>query len=209
MSYRVEAGREVRALVFVGFLTLLLASPASVFGQANALTIPQNLSDLVGQSHLVVQGWVHQVTVSPHPTLRNLMTVVVTVQVEDTFKGTASPTYTFRQAVIDRKDLQNKLDYRVGEHVVLFLIRPNAYGLSSPAGLAQGRFRILQSPQGNLVAVNKVGNIGLFRALPAEVQQDPTLKARTRSLLSKANPGPVDLQQLKAVVQVISTGRSQ
>jgi hypothetical protein len=132
------------------------------------------------------------------------MTVVVTIQVEDMFKGSAPATYAFRQAVIDRRDLQNKLDYRIGEHVVLFLIRPNTYGLSSPAGLDQGRFRILQSPQGNLVAVNRMGNVGLFRALPGDVQQDSSLKPRTKNLLAKANPGPVDLQQLKTIVQVIS-----
>jgi hypothetical protein len=205
MSNRVEAGRRGPALVHFALLALMMAAPVSVRGQVTALTLPQNLSELVSQSQLVVQGWVRQVIVASHPTLRNLMTVVVTVQVEDTFKGSAPATYTFRQAVIDRRDLQNKLDYSAGEHVVLFLIKPSTYGLSSPAGLDQGRFRISQNKRGKLVAVNRVGNIGLFRAMPAEIQQDSSLKSATRNLLSKANPGPMDLQQLKTIVRAIAS----
>lgn len=209
MFYRVEAVRKVRAFAYLLLVASLIQSPRLLSGQATALTLPQNLSELVGQSQLVVQGWVRQVAVAPHPTLRNLMTLVVTVQVEDTFKGSAPANYTFRQAVIDRRDLESKLDYRPGEHVVLFLIKPSTYGLSSPAGLEQGRFRISTTKQGKLVAINRVGNAGLFRGIPEEVQQDSSLKPSTRSLLSKPNPGPIDLQQLKTIVQKIASKGAQ
>jgi hypothetical protein len=199
----VEASRKVR-LLSVAFSLLIIAVPP-VLAQTHALTLPQDLSDLVAQSHVVVQGWITQVTLAPDHNLRNLMTVAVTVQVEDTFKGTSSGSYTFRQAVIDRGDQQQKLGYQPGVHVVLFLIKPNSYGLSSPAGMEQGVFRISRGPRGTLVAANSMGNAGLFRGLSSQVQQNSSLTAQARSLLSRPSPGPIDLQQLKTIVRAISS----
>jgi hypothetical protein len=42
------------------------------------------------------KGRVTSVTLAPHPHLNNLLTVVVTLQAEDTVKGTNTPSYTFR-----------------------------------------------------------------------------------------------------------------
>lgn len=204
MFHRVKASRIGDLLTLVISIVLLAHAPVAL-AQMRALTLPQNIADLANQSQIVVRGWITQVTLQPHPTLRNLITVAVTVQVEDTFKGSASHTYTFYQAVIDKKDQQNMLGYRQGEHVVLFLIKPNAYRLSSPAGLEQGKFHIAPGRQGTLVATNGVGNVGLFSRIPGHVAQSSRLDAPTKSLLAKPSPGPIDVQRLKNIVRVITS----
>src|SRR6266852_3403584 len=143
---------------------LLFSLPA--FAQ-RALTLPRSLDHLVDESQTVVQGWVTGVTLQPHEQLTNLMTVVVSLQVEESLKGNAAGTYTFSQAVIDKRDLQQKMGYRVGQHLLLILIKPSDYGLRSPAGLEQGRFRIDSDRQGTALATNGFGNAALFRGLGA------------------------------------------
>jgi len=78
--------------------------------------------------------------------------------VEDSLRGTPSTVYTFRQAVIDRRDQQQFLGYRAGQHLLLLLVRPSVYGLSSPAGMQQGRFALRTLPNKSLEAVNGFGN---------------------------------------------------
>jgi hypothetical protein len=205
MSHRATPNRGVRALLALAFPIALIVCTPLALAQMRALTLPQNIADLVNQSHVVLQGWVTEVKLQSHPTLRNLVMVAVTVQVEDTFKGPVSRSYTFHQAVIDPRDQQNKLGYRAGEHVVLFLIKPNSNGLSSPAGLEQGKFRIAPGPRGALVVSNGLGNVGLFSELPSRIGQDSRLSTPTRSLLAKPSPGPLDLQQLKNIVRTVAS----
>ena len=192
------------ALLTLAFSIALFAHMPMALAQMRALTLPQNITDLVNQSNLVVQGWVTEVKLQSHPTLRNLMMVSVTVQVEDIFKGAVSRNYTFHQAVVDPRDQQNRLGYRAGEHVVLFLIKPNSNGLSSPAGLEQGRFRVSQGPHSTLVASNGLGNVGLFSRVSSQIAQNSGLNTPTRSLLAKPSPGPLDVQQVKNIVRTIA-----
>ena len=203
MQHPIWCSGSSRNIVVLSLLLLMIASSSSA--QSSAITLPQNLSELVAQSPIVVQGWITQVALVPHATFKNLVTVAVTIQVESALKGTPAGTYTFRQAVIDIRDQERTMGYQAGQHVLLLLIQPNAYGLSSPAGLDQGRFRIVSGPRGNLVAVNGVGNAGLFRGLPSELQQNSAVTPRMRSLFSKSNPGPLDLSELKTVIRTIAS----
>src|SRR5690242_3022192 len=102
----------------------------SARAQSNALTLPRTLDQLVDESHVVIQGWVTRVTVQPHGSLRNLMTLSVTLQLEDSLKGNPPNLFTFTQAVLDRTDLQREMGYRPGQHLFLILIKPNSYGLA-------------------------------------------------------------------------------
>ena len=80
----------------------------------------------------------------------------------------AGRQFTFRVFVDDSLDEQASLGYRVGQQVLLFMTQPSQIGMSSPAGLEQGRFRIQQDGQGNRVAVNGMSNLGLFRNVRSE-----------------------------------------
>ena len=66
-----------------------------------------------------------------HPELTALNTVVVKLQVRETLKGQAGSTYTFRQYVWDIRDLKYAGGYQKGQDLLLMMIAPSEYGLSS------------------------------------------------------------------------------
>ena len=182
---------------------LVLAFPVSA--QDTALTLPRNLVQLVDESELIVQGHVTNVSLQRHEQLSNLMTVVVTLQVEDSLKGTPTTVYTFRQAVIDRRDQQQFLGYRPGQHVLLLLIRPSAYGLSSPAGMQQGRFALRTLPDKSLEAVNGFSNGGLFRGMETQLAaRGVQMQPEVRAMISQTKPGPAPLKELKSLIRSIA-----
>jgi hypothetical protein len=183
--------------------SLLLAVPASA--QSRAITLPRNLGELVTESQMVVQGRVTSVTLEPHEQLKNLMTVVVTLQVEETLKGENLKTLTFRQAVIDKRDQQQYLGYRTGQHVLLVLIKPSKFGLTSPAGMEQGRFLIEPQGAGKLSATNGFGNAGLFRGLNSQLQaKSIPVAPEVREMITKRGTGPVSLEHLKSLIRTIA-----
>jgi hypothetical protein len=185
-------------------LCFLLWATAA-FSQSEALTLPRNLAQLVDESAVVLQGRVTSVSLAPHPQLNNLLTVVVTLQVEDAVKGNNIPTYTFRQAVIDKRDQQQLLGYRIGQHLLLALIRPSAYGLSSPAGLQQGRFSISSDASGKLQATNGFGNTGLLRGIDSQLRASGTqVNPQVRAMLAESKPGPLPLNELKTLMRAVA-----
>jgi hypothetical protein len=81
----------------------------------------------------------------------------------------------------------------VGERVLTFMNKPSAKtGLSSPVGLAQGKFSINGSK-----AANSFNNVGLFDGV--QVVTRGLLRAPETSMLSK-NSGPVDVNVLQGLV---------
>ena len=186
---------------------LLVGPPPAAHAQRAAITLPRHLGQLVDQAATILRGYVLLARVEPHPELTNLYTVVVTLRVQETLKGSAEQTFTFRQYIWDIRDRYDTAGYRKGQHLLLLLNRPSEYGLSSPAGLEQGRFRILRDPQGNEVAVNAHGNAGLFRNLPAHLSQKGVqLSPRLSSLVAQQRAGPVSLDDLRELIrQLVGT----
>ncbi len=188
----------------------ILATGIPAPAQSSALTLPRNLAQLVDESQTVVQGWVTDVALQPSPQLRNLMTVVVTLRVEDSLKGDSVKSFTFSQAVIDRRDLRQRMGYRIGQHLLLILISPSAYGLTSPAGLEQGRFRIAAAADGKLLAANGLANSGLFRALDSQLKtRGLRVTPDLQSMIAKPGSGPVSLDQLKTLIRTIAAPTPQ
>lgn len=178
----------------------LLSSPASA--QRGAVVLPQNLGDLVDEAAVIVRGQVVSARVEPHPDLQGLPTVVVTLRVAETLKGTTEATFTFRQFVWDVRDRSESRDYRKGDHLLLLLIKPSPYGLSSPAGLEQGRFRIELDSTGRQVAVNGHGNAGLFRELAPRLNaKGVALSPRLAAMVAQASPGAVPLDDLRELIR--------
>jgi len=56
---------------------------------------------------------------------------------------------------------------KAGE-LLLFLNPVSTYGLTSPVGLDQGRFRVVSDDKGNRYALNGRGNLGLFAQVTAK-----------------------------------------
>jgi hypothetical protein len=147
--------------VFSLFSCLLFPAPAT-FGQHGALTAPADLDQLVQRAGTILRGHVVSATVEPHPQFSNLETVVVTFSIDRVLKGEAGASYVFRQFIWDYRDAADTAGYSKSGELLLFLNPVSSYGLTSPVGLDQGRFRILRDPKGKAIAVNGRANFGLF-----------------------------------------------
>ena len=191
--------------VLLLLVMLTLAAPA--WAQRGALTIPRNLDQLTDRSAVIVLGTVISAHVEQHPDFSGLDTVVVELRVKETLKGQAGGTFTFREYIWDIRDVSNAAGYRKGQDLLLLMIAPSEYGLSSPAGLEQGRFRILRDSTGREFAVNGHSNIQLFDGISAQLEkQGITLSPRSASLVQKHSKGPVELRDLTALIRELAQG---
>ncbi len=185
------------------FLALLLVSPLAA--QRGALTLPRSLDQLVDQAATIIRGHVVSARVERHPTLTNLHTIVVTLRVQQTLKGQAGQTFTFRQYIWDVRDRFDAAGYRKGQHLLLLMNPPTRYGLSSPAGLGQGRFRILRDAQGREYALNGHANAGLFRQMAPRLEKRglPLPPAMAR-MVTQHRAGPVQLDELQDLIRTLT-----
>jgi hypothetical protein len=186
-----------------------LAMPAAA--QRDARVLHRNLAELVGDSYTIVLGRVASVKAEPHPQFQNIQTVVVTLQVSEVWKGQAGSTFTFRAFVSDPLDFRGKLGYAGNQDALLKLTKPSDIGLSSPAGLEQGRFRVNTDAYGNRTVVNGLSNTGLFRNVQ---KTSPKLDAQlaalpARQLLTQHASGPITFDDFKTIVQTLVAGSQQ
>ena len=187
-------------LRYYALLLTALTASAPVFAQQSALTVPRNLEQLTDRAAVIVRGNVVSAHMEKHPELTNLDTVVVTLHVRETLKGQAGETFTFRQYVWDLRDRMNAVGYKKGQDVLLMMIEPSRYGLSSPAGMEQGRFRIERDGFGRECAVNSRNNLQLFDGVGALMAREGIVPSPTASsLLAKHRRGPIGLRELTAV----------
>lgn len=177
----------------------LAASPA--LAQRGAMTVPQNLDELTDRARDIVRGTVVSARVEKHPELTNLHTVVVTLRVGETLKGAAQDNYTFRQYIWDVRDRYDAAGYRKGQELLLLMNGPSRYGLASPVGLEQGRFRIQRDRSGRAVALNGAGNLRLFDRLQDATDKPAALTPQQASLVAKHRQGPVSLDALAGMIR--------
>lgn len=187
------------------FVLAACLAASTALAQRGAMTVPRDLGQLTDRATDIVRGTVISARVEKHPQLTNLDTVVVTLRVRETLKGTASATYTFRQYVWDVRDRYDAAGYRKGQDVLLLMIAASAYGLSSPAGMQQGRFRIERDGKGREVAVNGMNNARLFNGLQETAgKRGVALSAKQASLATKQRQGPVELAELEAMIRAFA-----
>lgn len=189
-------------------LLLFLVAPSMTDAQEGALVLHQNLADLVDESATIIHGHVLSARSEKHPQFENLNTVVVTVKVRTLLRGSAGSTFTFRQYVWDARPGNETAGYHKAQQVLLLLIKPSEYGLSSPAGQEQGRFRILRDRQGKEYAVNSLGNAGLFHNMQARLaSKGVRLAPHLSTLVRKHRSGAVALDQLESIIRALQGGR--
>ena len=189
-----------RALFPRFFLAVALISAAQA--QRGALTTPQSIAELSQEATLIVHGYVTSAKVEPHPQFQNLMTVLVTMKVEDTVKGSAQKTIQFRQYIWDMRDRLDAAQYAKSEELLLMLSPVSQYGLRSPVGLDQGRFRITRDAQGQAMAVNGRGNLRLFDAAEQKAQaRGIKLSPRVTTLVRGPAAGPVPVSDLEDAIR--------
>jgi hypothetical protein len=198
-----DAHRQRLCGAFAIAATLLLAAPA--FAQHGAMTVPRNLEQLTDRAADIVRGTVISAHVEKHPQFTNLDTVVVRLRVRETLKGDARGTFQFRQHIWDIRDRWDAAGYRKGQDVLLLMIAPSRYGLSSPAGMTQGRFRIERDRTGHELAVNGSGNLRLFDGIvEAANNKGVALTARQAALVAQHRGGPVELSELRGMIRAFA-----
>jgi hypothetical protein len=193
-------GNPRRAWLIVA--ACLLTTPA--LAQRGAITVPRNLEQLTQRASDIVRGTVVEARVEKHPELTNLNTIVVTLRVSETLKGDASGTFTFRQYIWDIRDSLDSAGYGKGQEVLLLMNAPTRYGLSSPAGMQQGRFHIERDSSGRKVAVNGMGNARLFDGLGDAVKRGVPLTSQQSSLVAKHRGGPIEVGELTAMIRAFA-----
>ncbi|HET8692743.1 MAG TPA: hypothetical protein VFM30_11470 [Steroidobacteraceae bacterium] len=181
----------------------LAATPA--LAQRGALTLPRNLSQLVEGSADIVRGTVTSARVEKHPQLPHLDTIVVTLRVDETIKGAPAKTYTFRQYIWDIRDREDRAGYFKGQSYLLLMNAPSRFGLTSPVGMDQGRFRLKRDAAGRQFAVNGRGNAELMRGVPESLaRRGATLTPAAGGLAQKHQRGPIATDDLVQLIREIA-----
>jgi hypothetical protein len=190
----------------IGVLTLIMA--ANCFGQRGALTVPQALDQMAQEAEVIFRGVVTSTKVEPHPRLANLMTVVVSMNISEMVKGSPRKSIVFRQYVWDLRDQLDAAQYRKGQELLLLLRPDSEYGLTSPAGLEQGRFRILRDAKGKATALNGRGNLGLFQSVEARAQaRGVALSPRVTAMVRSPQAGAVPLDDLVEAIRSLEVSK--
>ena len=196
------AAHQAVPFLSVPVFCLLLFLPSPAAAQQGALVVQRNLAELVDAAGTIVVGTIINARVQPHPDFEHIPTVLVTVQVEESLKGGASGVFVYRQAILDIREQFNTAGYKKGQQVLLLLPRPSQYGLSTPMGLGQGRFRLLQDRRGQRFAVNGFGNAGLFLEMRTQLRQRGIdLNPAEASLVDEHRRGAVALDDLKSLIR--------
>jgi hypothetical protein len=124
-------------------------------------------------------------------------------------KGPAQRDFTFRQYVWDLRGRMGEASYRKGDDLLLLMIEPSRYGLSSPAGMGQGRFLVTRDASGREFAVNGTGNARLFEGMrEAEPGKAAALSANSAHLLATHRQGPIEAAPLARLIrEIVDAGR--
>jgi hypothetical protein len=206
---RVAAERHRSLLPRLATLLCLLALAAPA--QAQLLYRRVGLAELSQRAGIIVQGRVIEARYEGHPDYPHVPTVLVTLQVERMLRGPAGERLSFRQHLFGPQGrMGKKRGYMPGQRLLLFLPEPSRYGLSSPLGGEQGRFRIQRDQQGNDLAENDLGNAGLFTDLAPQAEQAGVNLSPEQARLAEVKRGPVALETLVSLVkQFASVARTE
>jgi hypothetical protein len=189
------------------FLLLPFALALSAHAQRGALSVRQSLDTLTDHAETIVRGHVVSARVEPHPQYQNLQTLLVEMRVDAVLKGKAGKTFTYRQYIWDIPDKMDSAGYKKGQEMLLLLNPVSDIGLTSPAGMDQGKFHIARV-EGKATAVNATHNVGLFNGVQeAAARKGVTLSSRAKSMLQKRTAGPVPLEELEDTIRTLARAK--
>jgi hypothetical protein len=203
-SRLVRVGQSGRLGLYL-LLVFTFLFPSDSSAQHEARTLARGLDQLTEEADVIVHGYVKSTRLEPHPQLRNLNTIVVSLEVKDTYKGKSQKSLTFRQYVWDPDPQRELAEYGKHQEIVLFLGPVSEYGLTSPVGLEQGRFRVYADQKKQVVAANGRGNRGLFNSVVQRAKaQGVTLTPRTLQIAQKTPASPLLLSDLEDAIRTFA-----
>ena len=195
--------------------TRLLTAMLSLLAATISLTATTvrivNLSEMVQASDRVFHGRCVSAREMTHS--NGLPIVEYTFLVSNGIKGTVEgERVVFRQLQASRArgfGIAGLPVFRKGQDLVLFLAADSRIGLTSPTGLSQGVFSVLQDRRGKLAIVNSFKNQNLTHDLEPSRLYKMGLKHSQAELLRRQ--GPISLEALSEAVRTIDAyqrGRS-
>jgi hypothetical protein len=196
-----------RGAVFAAWIIAFLPLFASTtYAQTGARTFARSLDQLVDESAVIVRGHIVSARIEPHPQLHNLMTVVVSLSVTDVYKGQPQKSLVFRQYIWNVDSKRGVPEYRKGQELILLLRPVSEYGLTSPAGLEQGRFEVIARDKSRQkLAVNGRANLGLFDHIQEQARvRGMQLSRRSAVLVGQRRQGPVPAEALEDVIRTFA-----
>ena len=193
--------RRWQRALFLWPALVLVMSAAAAPAHAQFLYRQIGLPELAERAPIIVQGRVVEARYEGHPDYPNVSTVLVTLQVERMLRGPAGERLSFREFLPGLQARMGKRGYLVGQRLLLFLAEPSRYGLSSPLGGEQGRFRIGRDQRGNEIVENDLGNAGLFRNLARDAARAGVSLSPSQLRLAEVGRGPVPLEDLLSAVR--------
>jgi hypothetical protein len=154
------------------FKRILVAAWLALFTALPALAtsvLPLDLGQIIDQAAVAFQGTVTDVRSGRDPQTGVLVTMT-TFRVDDVLKGEVAQSYTLKQ--IGGTDSTTGMSfrtmgmptYKAGQTYVIFLHGVSSVGFTSPVGLGQGRFQVLDGETGP-----EVGNGRDFREMTENV----------------------------------------
>jgi hypothetical protein len=197
--------RSRRSFKFRPAAVLSLALLSALPLRAQFIVQQVNLTYLTRRADVIVQGKVVRVSHKRLAGYRNIPSVEVTLEVENSLRGPRAKTYTFREAALGLRTMGSKQAYKVGQRVFLFLPNPSRYGLSSPIGIGQGRFQIAGDVKGGARLANGQGNAGLFRNVDIDANKAGKKLTADQKRLAAVKQGSVPLEDFVSLVKDLST----
>lgn len=160
-----------------------------------------NLMEMVAAADRVFLGKCLAVELETEASL-GLPVVAYTFRVTEGIKGVeAGQTVVFRQVrrTPAGVGIGGLPQYFKGQEVILFLHADSPLGLTSPVGFGQGVFRLVETPLGEVGAINSLDNRNLGLELPGESLQEAGLTSEETQSLAGGEAVPLRLFQ--AVVE--------
>jgi len=213
--------RRCRRACLLWLVVVLALLACAVPAQAQFLVRQVNLAELTQRAEFIVEGRVVEVRREGHPDYPNVPTLLVTLEVLDNIRGAAGERFSFRQ-YLDEIELQtarpgeapvavgkySKHGYAVGQELLLFLYPNSRYGLTSPIGAGQGRFRVMRDREGRRTVLNDFGNRGLFQDVAAGAQKAGLIVSPAESRLLQQPAGAADMETFVSLVKRLAAVRS-
>lgn len=154
------------SLARIAVSSLLLAVlPVPPLGAGQVRSV--GLAEMAHRADRIFSARCIAIDVVPLPQLGREVTEV-TFEVERVVKGGVGRTVNVK--LLGAGDGFDAPRFEPGERVVLFLHADGALGLTSPVGLGQGRFSIVEDKQGHELAVNAFGNRNLLGGLSGQTR---------------------------------------
>ena len=194
-------------IIFVG--VLLPKAPQAT----RALQV--NLAQLAERADKIFVGRCLSSESKVDPRIKKVVTVSA-FAVEEKLKGRLEDEITIKQYGGTTPSLSNRIagipEYAPGERVILFLYEESRYGLTSPVGLAQGKFVFVQDKHhpSKTMVINGLNNKGLFKGMEkSRLMLDHRLGQTQKRALARVIDQPhgsVNFSDFLALLQHVMNG---